>query len=200
MGKREFLAELRGALSGLPLADIEERVSFYSESIDDRMEEGLTEEQAVAGIGAIQDIVMQTVSEIPLTKLVKERMTPKRTLRTWELVLLILGFPVWFPLIVTAVAVAFTLYVVGWALIVTLWAVEVSLIAGAAVGLISAIFEFKRGNAYSGAAMLGASLFCGGVAVFLYFGCIAATKGILRTTKKAALNIKKRLVRKENER
>lgn len=198
MGKQAFLEELRGALTGLPLGDVEERVSFYSESIDDRMEEGLTEEEAVAGMGAIQDIVTQTVSEVPLTKLVKERMTPKRTLRTWELVLIIVGFPVWFPLLVTAVAVAFTLYVVGWALIITLWAVEVSLIAGAAVGLISAAMEFKRGNAYSAAATLGVSLFCGGAAVFLYFGCIAATKGILRATKKAALKLKKRLIRKGN--
>lgn len=41
MSKQEFLAELRKALSGLPQGDIEDRLTFYSEMIDDRMEEGL---------------------------------------------------------------------------------------------------------------------------------------------------------------
>ena len=46
MNKREFLASLRNGLYGLPQDDIEERLGFYAEMIDDRMEEGLTEEQA----------------------------------------------------------------------------------------------------------------------------------------------------------
>ena len=47
MNKQEFLSLLRRELSGLPQGDIEERVGFYAEMIDDRMEEGLTEEEAV---------------------------------------------------------------------------------------------------------------------------------------------------------
>jgi uncharacterized membrane protein len=48
MGKQEFLTRLGKALSGLPREDIEERLNFYSEMIEDRMEEGLSEEEAVA--------------------------------------------------------------------------------------------------------------------------------------------------------
>ena len=47
MRKQEFLTELRKGLSGLPQDDIEERLSFYSEMIDDQIEEGLAEEEAV---------------------------------------------------------------------------------------------------------------------------------------------------------
>ena len=43
--KQEFLLQLREKLSGLPQADIDERVAFYGEMIDDRVEEGLTEEE-----------------------------------------------------------------------------------------------------------------------------------------------------------
>ncbi len=42
MTKQEFIAELRKGLSGLPKKELEERLTFYSEMIDDRMEEGLT--------------------------------------------------------------------------------------------------------------------------------------------------------------
>ena len=45
MNKQEFLAELRRGLSGLPRDDIEERLSFYGEMLDDRIEEGLSEEE-----------------------------------------------------------------------------------------------------------------------------------------------------------
>ena len=46
MNKQEFLNQLRSGLNGLPHEEIEERVMFYSEMIDDRVEEGLSEEDA----------------------------------------------------------------------------------------------------------------------------------------------------------
>ena len=48
MGKDAFLAQLRKGLAGLPQKDIEERLTFYSEMIDDRMEEGLSEEEVIS--------------------------------------------------------------------------------------------------------------------------------------------------------
>ena len=73
MTKQEFLEKLQVSLYGLPKADIDERVSFYGEMIDDRVEEGLSEEEAVADIGTIDGIVSEILSETPITKLVKEK-------------------------------------------------------------------------------------------------------------------------------
>ena len=47
MNKEEFLNSLRKRLKGLPNNEIEERISFYSEMIDDRVEEGMSEEEAI---------------------------------------------------------------------------------------------------------------------------------------------------------
>ena len=47
MNKELFLSSLRESLDGLSGEDIAERLAFYSEAIDDRMEDGLTEEEAV---------------------------------------------------------------------------------------------------------------------------------------------------------
>ena len=47
MNKQEFLARLQKGLSGLPGEEIEEHLAFYSEMIDDRMEDGIPEETAV---------------------------------------------------------------------------------------------------------------------------------------------------------
>ena len=43
MRKWEFLSTLKNRLSGFPKQEVEERLNFYSEMIDDRMEEGLNE-------------------------------------------------------------------------------------------------------------------------------------------------------------
>ena len=104
MTKEEFKTQLRQRLSGLPQGDIEERISFYEESINDRMEEGMPEEEAVAGIGTMDEIVEQIMSEIPLTRLVRDKVKPKRKFKAWEIVLLVLGSPVWLPLLITGIA------------------------------------------------------------------------------------------------
>lgn len=198
MNKQEFLAQLKKGLSGLPQADAEERLAFYGEMIDDRMEEGLSEEEAVAAIGPIDSIVSQTISEIPITKLVKEKVRPKRGMRAWEIALLILGFPLWFPLLVTMLALVFTLYAVIWSLIVTLWAVAVSLIAGAVGGVAAGILLIGQGDTAQGLLLISASLVLAGLSVFLIFGCLAATKGAVWMTKKIALWIKSLFLRKED--
>ena len=76
MNKQDFFAQLRKGLSGLPQDDIEERLTFYKEMIEDRMEEGFSEE-AVSAIGSVEDIVRQSIADIPLAKIAKERIRPK---------------------------------------------------------------------------------------------------------------------------
>ena len=45
MKKEEFLTELRSKLNGLSKKEIDERINFYSEMIDDRISEGKSEEE-----------------------------------------------------------------------------------------------------------------------------------------------------------
>lgn len=198
MGKQEFLAELRKGLSGLPPEDIEERLTFYSEMIDDRMEEGLSEEEAVGEIGTIKEVVSQILTDIPLTKIVKERVRPKGRLGVWEILFLVLGSPIWLSLLAAACIVILAAYIVAWSLICSLWAIEVSLAACSLAGVMSTPFLALRVNGLTGMAGLGAGLFCGGLSIFLFFGCKGATRGILSLTKKMALGIKSLFVGRED--
>ena len=66
MNKIQFLLELDKALSRLPAVEKEERLRFYSEIIEDRTEEGLTEEEAVAAVGTVRDIAEQITAECPV--------------------------------------------------------------------------------------------------------------------------------------
>lgn len=198
MNKQKFLTDLRSALSGLPQDDIDERMAFFGEMIDDRMAEGMSEEEAIAGIGTVDDIRMQIVSDIPFPKLVKEKVKSNRRLHGWEIVLIILGFPVWFLLLAAAGAIIFSLYIVVWALIISLWAIEISLMACVLAGIAAAAVYFAQGDITPAIMILGAGLLCAGISIFMFFGCVAASKGILKLTKKAGGGIKSILIRKEH--
>ena len=199
MTKHEFVEALKARLSALPKNELEERISFYCEMIDDRTEEGLSEEDAVSMIGSADEIAEQIISDIPLSKIVMEKVSSKRRFKAWEIVLLALGSPVWLPLAVAAIAVILSLYVSLWSVIVSLWAVFASLV-GSAFGAIIAgtVFAFTD-FALVGLSMIGASLVLAGVAILSFFGCKAAVKGIIAFTKKMAFGTKMLFLKREGK-
>lgn len=190
MNKQEFLEQLRRGISGLPQEDIEERLTFYSEMIDDRIEEGLSENEAVSEIGSVDTVISQILEDTPLVKLVKQKMRPKKRMNAWEIVFLILGSPIWLSLIIAAFAIVISVYAAVWSLIIALWSVFVSLVAAALGGTAGGIWFAVTAKAVTGLAAVGTGIFCAGLSVFMFFACKAATKGILLLTKKAALGIK----------
>lgn len=197
MTKNEFLARLRQRLAGLPQKEVEERLGFYCEMIDDRIDEGLSEGDAVCALGSTDEITTEIVSDIPLAKIVKEKIKPKRALRVWEILLIALGSPIWLSLLITAFAVTLSGVAVMFSIVVSLWAVFGTSVCCAvgfvAAGGIFAAFE----NALTGIATVGTGIFLAGVAIFLFFGCKAATVGVLHLIKVLIFSIKKCFVEKE---
>ena len=197
MNKTKFILSLTERLEGLPPEEWKDRISFYIEAIDDRMEEGLSEEEAVAALGSIDNIVAEILADIPLTRLVTKKIKPKRRLAAWEIVLLALGSPIWLALALSALAVLVSIYVSVWSVVISLWAVFGSLLGCTIGGIASGILFASLGNGLSGIAMISAGVVCAGLSIFLFFGCRETTKGIAHLTKKLALSLKKCFVKKE---
>ncbi len=194
MTKLEFILALNERLSGLPQDDVRERLNFYSEMIEDRVEEGLSEEKAVAAVGSVDEIVAQITDDLSPAK---EKTKPKRRIRVWETVLLVLGSPVWISLLIAAAAVAISLYVSLWAVIVSLWAAFGTFVACAFAAVFSgAVFCFGE-SALVGIAMIGVGMVCAGLSILFFFGCKAATVGTVWLTKKTALCITRLFIKKE---
>lgn len=85
MRKEEFLTALRANLTGLSPEGVEKLVEFCSEMIDDRMEDGLTEEEAVAAAGPLDELIKQAKTELLPVKTANftEKTTFGDTLRTY---------------------------------------------------------------------------------------------------------------------
>lgn len=197
MNKVDFILELNEKLYGAPSEEIEKSLDYYSEMIDDYIEDGLLEEEAVASVGTPEEIAKQIIADIPLAKIAKNRFKPKKRLNAFQIVLIVLGSPIWLSLGICAVAVVLSVYVSLWSVIISLWAVFTSLVACAFAGVVAGVTLAIYSNIYSGIALIGASFLCAGLSIFMFYFCKLATKGILILTSKLALWTKCCFVKKE---
>lgn len=199
MTKLQFVLALNNRLSALPQNEIEERLKFYSEMIEDRMEEGLSEEDAVAAVGSVEEIAAQILGETACTPKEKGRAPKysKRRIRWWEILLLVLGSPLWLSLLIVFFAVILVLYMVLWVVIITLWSVF-GAVVGCSVGFaLGGTICCGNGATIPGVVLISAGLVCAGVSILLFFGCKWATKGLLWLTKRILFGGKRRSAKKE---
>ena len=199
MNKSEFISALEQKLKGLPREDVEQSIAFYEEMIQDRMEEGLSEEEATAAIGSVEEIAAQTLADIPLAKLVKEKVTPSRRFKAWEILLLVLGAPLWLPLLLAAICVVAAVCIAFWAVILSLYAVDLSFAVSGIAGIVGTfLFAYASSGNLAGALLfLGAGMLCGGISIFLFLGCNQITRGLFLLNKYMLTGIKSLFVRKE---
>lgn len=183
MTKLDFLLTLNQKLSALPQDDLRERINFYCEMIEDRMEEGLSEEAAVAAVGNIDDIAAQITEEVTLASNLCQK-KQKKKIKVWEIILLAVGSPLWLSLGLAAFAVCLALYVVLWAVIISLWAAFVAVGASSFCGIVvGGAFMFGK-KVFSGFALIALGLVCFGLTILLFYLCKLATKGAWLLTKK----------------
>ena len=199
MNREEFLAELRSRLAGLPEGDREERLAFYEEMIDDRLEDGLSQEEALESLGTPEAVAAQVLAEVPMSAIIREKVRPKKRMGAGEIVLLALGSPIWLSLLIALFAVGLSLYVVLWAVVISFWAVAVSLFAGAVGCVGMAALYLCRGEPGAAGFSLGAALICAGLALLWTGLCIALTKGTAKLSKGIWTGLKSRLARKGRE-
>lgn len=199
MTKQEFLTRIAEKLDTLPRQEVSERLAFWGEMIDDRMEEGLSEEDAVAAVGSVDTVVTQIVADIPLVKIAKHRIKRRKRLHVWETVLLWVGSPIWLSLLISAFAVVLSLYASLWAVVISLWAVFGGLIGAGIGGVVGGIYFGCCANLLTGLTLIGSGAVCIGLSVFLFYACKTLSKGAVLLPKKLAKAIKTCFLKKEDK-
>lgn len=184
MTKQEFLSELERALGKLPHAEVEQALAFYDEAISDRMEDGLSEAEAVAGLGPVDEIAAQIAAETPpIPRAIARANTGSRTL---NIVLLAVFSPIWVPIALALAAAALAVYVAIWAVIAALWAVDAVLVLMPFAGLASLTALIGGGNPATGAFVLGITLIVSGVGLLASFGVFGASRLLFQLTRSFA--------------
>ena len=196
MNKATFLATLRVRLAPLPQEERERTLDYYEEMIDDRVEDGMTEEEAVASLEDIDTIVQRMIEDTPITTLVKTRVKAKGSWSGTAIVLSILGFPLWFPLLAAFFAILLSVYIVIWAVVLSIAAAVLGLIlGGAALLIVSPILLITK--PVSMLFFCGCALASIGLGILFLLGMIYAAKGTIWLTKAIGRGVKRMFIRKE---
>lgn len=178
MTRDEFLGRLGELLACLPAEQVEETKAFYAEAIADRMEDGMSEEEAVAAMGAPGEVAVATLDDLPAVPRAIARTRRRSTALLW--VLTIVGSPVWVPLLAAFAAVAVTVYICIWVLALCVWIVAAALGGVGVVELRLAVSGVTIGHFPYALASAGVGLGLVGVALFVGAGAWAASKQIAR--------------------
>ncbi len=198
MNKQEFLEKIRNQLAGLSEDDIKKSIDYYTEMIEDRMEEGLTEEEAVKVMGRPEEVASQILMDTPFSKLVKVKVKPKKSLSILSIILIILGSPVWLPLVVALFVIILSVYIVLWSVVLVFYSVDLSLAVGGISGLLASVMVMFNIDILCGVFTLGVAITCAGLSVLLFLGSNQVVKGILFLSRKIALSIKSYFVKRRN--
>lgn len=181
MNKQSFVEELRRLLSDVPWEDAKRSLEFYSEMIDDLVEEGKTEEEAVASIGTPEQVAasvrIECFADVPPSA--EEVSKEKKKTASWVWVLLILGSPIWGSLGAAVLAVSVSLFAAAVAVFVSLFAVVVALGGAAVWSLVLTVLALIQGNLPAAGMLFGMGLFAMGLTVLSLFPCILLTKKII---------------------
>ena len=163
MLKQEFLSQLRAGLEAASIEDIDECIDFYDEMISDRIESGMNEESAVAQMESVESIINNYKLEKPVTRLIMDKVQKSheeakgKGKGTLWIVLAIIGFPIWLPILIVIFALLLTLYIVLWSIVIAIFSVLVAIGFAAVASLFAFIMMFT-----------GAALFLGGLTVLLW--------------------------------
>ena len=188
MNKAEFLQALAARLNGLTAQERERALNFCAEGIDDRVEDGMEENDAVAALGDVETVARELLADRPLRAVVRERV--RHESNAGRVVLLICAS----PLLVTFFAVGLSVYAALWAAMIAIYAAVASLlIAGAAGALGGVALMFLQGAA-PGLCICGAGLVSFALGLLLIAPMKAAGKGLWKLTKAFGRGCKRLIV------
>ena len=182
MTKQLFLNELSAALHGLPREERYRTLSYYDELIDDRMEDGQSEEDAVENLGSPEQIAREILGE-------EEPPVSTGTGRkVWMIILLVLGFPFWGSLLLAAAIVLLCVYICLFLPAFVLGVMALAFLAGALIGVVGTPFliwdvGLLTGGLPAGLFQLGLSVALLGLAVLSALGFYFTGRATVKAAK-----------------
>lgn len=186
MKKDEFLSSLERLLRSLKREERNRFLSYYAEMIEDYMEDGCEEEDAVQRIGSPGEIAQEILSD--------RETQPARPTPTWMkigvIVLLILGSPLWGSLVLVAICCALAVVIMVMSAYVIIWCIpfifgvfSVSSLVLAVVSTVGSVIIMFRDTA-TGTVQMGVGILLAGIFLVTALLTLELGKRFVGVTKK----------------
>ena len=184
MNRKAFLRELKGRIAALPEAERDQKLAYYAEMIDDRVEAGMAEEEAVAALGTMEEIAAEALQGAP-----QMRASGRRP-GAWSLLIGALGSPLWVPLVAAGLLLALVGYGLLWVLAAVLYICAAAFAVGGLGALAGMAAALIRANFLQGGLYLGTACLLAGGAILLTLAANAAAVGCVRLGSRGVHRIK----------
>jgi len=194
MNREEYLSALRRALAQMPPEELEKQIAYYDELISDMCEDGMSETEAVAKLGDPKAVAEELLAALPLGTLVKSRIRSAGGLSGLTIALLVLGFPLWFPLIISFFAVVLSVLITLWALALSFGAVVLALGVSAVAIPIGMVTGTISGSPLM---LIGYMLAAAGLCVLGALGLPPLFRAIARLCRAFGRGVKSIFIKKE---
>ena len=165
MNKLEFINTLGAQLHSMPPEEVRPLLDYYMEIVADRMEDGMTEEEAISSLGPIPELAERILAEQP--EPVQSPAPPSKKKHHWSgsaIALAILLSPLWLALFCVLLGVEIALWSTLAALVVSAGAM---LVAGIVATPLSLIPMFNPLSTPARVFVCGCCLVCAGIGALL---------------------------------
>lgn len=184
MTKSTFIDTLRGLLESLNEDECNKFISYYEEIIEDYKESGLTEEEVIKKIGSPQSIAKNILSEEDSINI----NIPSFNSKILNIILLILGFPLWGSLLLTVVLLILSAYIIIWCIPFTTGVSSIALLTAALFSIVGSPFMMADVLTV-GIVQLGLGIASVGISILLGFITIYLSKKFIVITKQLTFKV-----------
>ncbi len=193
MNKEQYISKIRESILSLPEAYIESSLQYYSEMIDDRVEDGMAEEDAVAEMVSVEEAVAQILRDKPAEEIKENKAKAHKNKKEIFIIVAILSAPVVLP-------VVFSLAVALLTVLILLYSVPVALIAGGLGCIVKAVaLAVVEAAATEAVLYFGVGLSLSGISILLFIAAHYFAKLVKFLCKKSVAFVKGIFSKKEKE-
>lgn len=173
MNKDEFLIQLTQKLSNIPPSEIIKIIDYYRETIEDKIEDGMSEELAIKSLGTFEEIIQNIEDELNLSIIVKEKVKNKMSDNSKQknlliIIAIIVTLPLWGAIAIAGIICILALYFAIWSIfisgVVAYFCTILTSFSAFYLGIIK-LFQLQTLN---GVCYIGIGLFIVGIVIALY--------------------------------
>lgn len=156
MNKNDFLVQLQMKLGKYGITNSSQYVGYYSEYLDDLMENGYSEQDAVQKVGTPEKVLLSVLAD-------NDVQIPKMTNRL-QTILLLLGAPIWGPVMIAGYIILCALILTALIcsiafLIAGTWLLLGSIVVLIKIGVLNFLFQLGMSFLFIGLSVISEQLF-----------------------------------------
>lgn len=190
MNRAWFLSEIKNKMEQFPDFELQETLDYYNEIINDKIEGGMSEEEAIISLGNVDEIIKEMIYEMPLTSILNSKMKPKREFNIIQkffigLALLIGPLPFFIVL--------FFVYLSIWAVIGSLYLMDFLMLLASLLSILGFGFHIFTGNWIQSVLSLGFFFILTGLSILTFYGVNFVSVYLVEISKKYVRWIKSKL-------